>query len=272
MKVLNSELESRMAEGLAEYFDSIRRAKRRALFLDYDGTLAPFVVQRDQAFPYPGVREILTRIIADGGCRLIVVSGRRVQDLIPLLGLSARPEIWGTHGLERLTPGESKPELGPVPKAALTGLAKAKLWAQTEGLDEHLETKIGALAVHWRGVPKSERDEVLKKVTEHWLPICEGNALVLHSFDGGLELRIEGQNKAIAVRTVLAEMGPEPAAAAYLGDDLTDEDAFQELKGKGLCVLVRPELRDTHADLWLKPPEELLGFLEGWAEACRKPG
>jgi trehalose-6-phosphatase len=51
---------------------------------------------------------------------------------------------------------------------------------------------------------------------------------------------------------------------AYLGDDLTDEDAFKALKGKGLSVLVRDTQRDTLADCWLTPPDELLDFLHHW--------
>ena len=52
--------------------------------------------------------------------------------------------------------------------------------------------------------------------------------------------------------------------ASYLGDDLTDEDAFRALKGRGLSVLVRNELRETLADIWLKPPGELIDFLLKW--------
>ncbi|MEA1990932.1 MAG: hypothetical protein U9N58_01855 [Thermodesulfobacteriota bacterium] len=77
------------------------RSKNRALLLDYDGTLAPFRVERDKAVPYFGVRKILEKIIATGGCRGVVISGRSVEDLLPLLGLQIPPEIWGAHGKER---------------------------------------------------------------------------------------------------------------------------------------------------------------------------
>jgi trehalose 6-phosphate phosphatase len=57
--------------------------------------------------------------------------------------------------------------------------------------------------------------------------------------------------------------------AAYLGDDATDERAFRAISGRGLSVLVRPSWRQTAAELWLRPPEELLDFLNRWLEALR---
>ena len=50
--------------------------------------------------------------------------------------------------------------------------------------------------------------------------------------------------------------------------DLTDEDAFRAIALRGLAVLVRPELRETAAACWLRPPEELLEFLDRWKDAC----
>ncbi len=74
------------------------------------------------------------------------------------------------------------------------------------------------------------------------------------------------RNKGYALKTVLAELGTA-AAAAYLGDDFTDEDAFKVMKGAGLSVLVREQYRPTAADVWLKPPEELLEFLMHWKKS-----
>jgi trehalose-phosphatase len=90
--------------------------------------------------------------------------------------------------------------------------------------------------------------------------------LALQDFDGGIELRAPGHDKGEAVKTLLAEMGPN-AMCAYLGDDRTDEDAFQAIRGKGLGVLVRENFVPTQADLWIKPPEELLEFLARWKSA-----
>jgi trehalose-6-phosphatase len=68
------------------------------------------------------------------------------------------------------------------------------------------------------------------------------------------------------VKAVLSDTAPD-SPVAYLGDDITDEDAFQLVKAQGLAVLVRPEFRETAADLWIKPPQELLAFLERWRAA-----
>jgi trehalose-phosphatase len=82
-------------------------------------------------------------------------------------------------------------------------------------------------------------------------------------FDGGLELRTRGCNKQHAAKAILSEMGPD-SAIAYLGDDLTDEDAFAVTKPRGIAVLVRSEYRETAADVWLRPPGELLAFMGRW--------
>jgi len=95
------------------------------------------------------------------------------------------------------------------------------------------------------------------------LPLTREYNLQLLEFDCGVELRVAGKNKGDAVREIISETGPS-AVLAYLGDDFTDEDAFKILKGRGLCVLVREELRKTSADIWLKPPKELLEFLQNW--------
>jgi trehalose-6-phosphatase len=58
---------------------------------------------------------------------------------------------------------------------------------------------------------------------------------------------------------------------AYLGDDITDEKAFQAVNHRGLSVLVRPRWRRTLAQLWLKPPDAVLDLLKRWLQACQMP-
>lgn len=249
-----------------QFFAALRAATQRLLMLDYDGTLAPFRLEREQAVPYPGVRERLGRLMA-GGTRVVLVSGRMAQEVARLAAVQPAPEVWGTHGWERLSPDGSY-TLAPLPPAAAEGLAQAR-GALAAQWAPRLEPKPASVAFHARGLEGEEREAVLGAVEADWRPIAARQGLELHEFDGGLELRVPGRSKGNAVRALLDECGPA-AVAAYLGDDRTDEDAFQAMTGHGATVLVRTALRETAAAWWIKPPGELLDFLDQWLEACGK--
>lgn len=256
MKILDSQLDS------DSFIQSISTAKQRILLVDYDGTLAPFRVERDQAIPYPGVREILTAILKAQRTRLIVISGRAIHDLIPLLQLDPLPEVWGSHGWERQLPDGTY--TGPeFDESIKQRLSSARTWVEQSKLAERCEYKPASLALHWRGLDKRAAEEIEATALQGWSPLVQSARLVLKPFDGGVELSVPGKDKGSAVRTILAELSKD-GVAAYLGDDRTDEDAFEAIKGRGLGILVRNELRPTAAALWLRPPEELLSFLAYW--------
>jgi trehalose 6-phosphate phosphatase len=257
VKVLNAKL------NVNEFFDRLSQAKENVLFLDYDGTLAPFKTNPGEALPYPGVRELIGRIMERSDTRLVIVSGRWTRDLIPLLGLRNLPEIWGSHGLERLT-ADGSYEISPMDERAVQGLAGADEWMEKKGLLHRCEKKPGCLALHWRGLAESAVLELQNAVLPTWRHLAKTTGLDLIEFDGGLELRVAARNKGDAVRSVLDESLKDGLSAAYLGDDLTDEDAYKAIKGKGIGVLVRKEFRPTYADVWIRPPNELLRFLSRW--------
>ncbi len=259
MRILNPE------KNLSDFFDHVEKSVNRALLLDYDGTLAPFAEERDRAFPYAGVAEILQGIVQNGNTRLVLVTGRPVDDLIPLTGLKQLPEIWGSHGGERLF-ADGGYQRTPIPNKDFAVLALvANRMAAAVARSGRIERKHLSVALHWRGLPPDKVEEIRAMASESLPPLIQGTDLELHEFDGGIELRPKGITKARAVETILAEVKSE--AVAYLGDDFTDEDAFAALRGRGLGVLVRDELRETNADLWLRPPDELLDFLRWWKEA-----
>ena len=247
---------------LETFWKLLQTAPQRVLLLDYDGTLAPFHRKRDKAFPYPGVRKILEKIQQSEKDRLIIVSGRNIKDVISLLGLEQLPEIWGGHGFERLLPDTSV-QKKKISATCSLNLQKAFLWAKEHGHENNCEQKTSSLAFHWRGVKKEIRQQLEERVCKAWKPLTGGQNLKIQPFDGGLELRCAGMHKGDAIKQILDECAKD-AMIAYLGDDLTDEDAFKALKGRGLSVLVRKTYRDTLADCWLTPPDELLGFLHNW--------
>ncbi len=246
------------------FWKRLHHAEQPILLLDYDGTLAPFQAKRDQAVPYPGVRELLSAILAAGRTRLVVVTGRPCRDLVTLLGIDPHPEIWGCHGWERLLP-DGRHELGEISPAARKALLAAHRWAEDSGFAPNCEVKPVSTAIHWRGLAKTTAGELRHLTLSAWQPLAAAGGLQLHDFDGGLELRCPGQDKGTAVRQVIAETPPD-TPVAYLGDDLTDEDAFIALKGRALTLLVRKEARPTAAAFRLQPPEELNAFLRAWLQ------
>ena len=257
------------ARVLNHFWLRLSAAKQAVLLLDYDGTLAPFSVERDQAKPYEGIREILIAIRNDTATRMIIISGRGIDDLLPLLGLDPPPEIWGCHGWERLD-ADGQRMLANLPEPATEGLRQAERWIKNEDLASYCEYKPTSLALHWRGLPDHLVEELQSRVSNCWQTIALRSGLELHPFNGGLELRCPERNKGTAIQAILAELETD-MPIAFLGDDLTDEDGFASLAGKGLSVLVHREPRKTSAELMIKPPDELIDFLNQWhSHAPRK--
>lgn len=253
---------------IEELLRAVARAPRSLLMLDYDGTLAPFRKNPQQAFPYPGITEVLQQIVRFSKTRLVIISGRDAKDIIPLLGIEPHPEIWGLHGLQRLKTDGSA-ELSLLDEATVEALATADNWLLYQRLQHTAEYKTGSIAVHWRDLGKCEVEAIRGHVLLGWMAIAKQTGLALLEFDGGVEIRAPKANKGAAVRTIMSEMDPG-TPTAYLGDDTTDEHAFQAANSRGLSVLVRSRPRTTSAQLWLTPPDEVVDFLTRWLKACQE--
>jgi len=247
---------------IENFFRRLSQAECRLLLLDYDGTLAPFRIERDQAFPYPGVENRLNRIISREKTRLFIISGRAIADLKPLLKLKKYPEIWGSHGREKLS-ADGKYSLLEMDEEQKNGLEIAANFILENNLNDYLERKPVSLAIHFRGLEKNKILELKDKITDNWNRLEREYNLTYSKFDGGLELKIPGFDKGSVVKNILAGFS-HPCLTAYLGDDLTDEDAFKVLPETALSILVRPDFRETAATAWIKPPEELIEFLDRW--------
>lgn len=239
--------------------EATRLGRPWILALDYDGTLAPFRTERDQAYPYEQAQEILLRLPTSGPGRFLIVSGRECGSVSMLLGVSPPPEIWGCHGMQRLMPGGRlwTAPLDPVQLAALSTARGSVADASA------VEPKPCSVALHWRGASPEHRAFLETVVKPFWESLARESRLELHAFDGGIELRPPGLGKGAAIR-MLARENPD-AVIFYLGDDATDEDAFKALGDRGVGVLVRAEPRPTAAAYRITPPEELVRFLEAFA-------
>jgi len=248
------------------FFDRLSQSRERVLLLDYDGTIAPFSTHRNRAFPYPNVPELLDCIMSTCQTHVALISGRAAREIPPLLGLNPHPEIWGTGGIERLDV-DDKYSVADLSDDTGKALAQAHAAIQHYGLESLAELKPGALAIHWRSMNCSRVEEIRAKAYRAFSPFTGTHQLLLAEFDGGVELRLRTRNKGDVVRAMLARYDAT-VPIAYLGDDATDEDAFRVLNSRGLTVMVRATSRFSAAQMWLRPPDELIQFLEKWVQAC----
>ena len=145
-------------QNIEEFLESVARAQRSVLLLDYDGTLAPFSVDRQLAVPYPGLRDLLQQIIDVGRTRLVIITGRDAHEIDPFLRLRPAPEIWGSHGLQRLLP-DGTCEMPEIPDAVSQVLDDAKRWLEYQGLHDLAERKPGSIAVHWRALEQTAAEK-----------------------------------------------------------------------------------------------------------------
>ncbi|RZU33733.1 trehalose-phosphatase [Blastococcus saxobsidens] len=203
-------------------------AGRRPLVVasDYDGVLARLRDDPAAAVPEPGVAEALARLGAVDGVTVALVSGRGVEDLQRTSGLTG-PFRWvGSHGAEYdgPLPGElagRRDELADLLRPGVAGTPGARL-----------EVKPASVAVHVRQV--ADRDAaaaLLARGRE-----LADSSLTLKPGKDVLEIAVTDADKGSALQRLIAEVGA--AAAIYLGDDVTDEDAFRALGPDDVTVKV----------------------------------
>lgn len=257
----------RAAERLEEFFCAVAGARAPLLLLDYDGTLSDFRINRFAARPWAGVRELLTRIQADNRTHLIVVTGRPADEINEMMKLDVPVEVWGLHGAERLLPDGTR-ELEEAPAEALEKLEELRERLRKDAFGGLIEEKPNAVVMHWRGHATQKAKAIERRTRALFEPAAQVHGLSLLEFEAGIELRV-GRDKGGAVNAILERSAPG-SPATYVGDDLTDEAAFCAVNDSGnphLSVLMRRTWRETAAEVWLKPPEELRWFLREWLKA-----
>ncbi len=260
MEVLTS------SEKLTSLLKRLRTGAKGVLLCDYDGTLAPFRDDPREACSYPWVPDIL-RDIAAGGTRLALVTGRTADDLLQLVRLHG-VEVWGSHGRERVYPDGRRWTWKPDPVFDRV-LDKIENELRQAAPGSRLERKVGCLALHWRGRSPAESEWLQKTAEQLREQFDTEGVLIVKPFHMGMELQIPGPDKGSVIATILDEEKGRDIAVCYMGDDRTDEDAFEALGNKGLCVLMSRFPRPTRADIRLENQDEVRAFLEQWNDAAR---
>jgi trehalose-phosphatase len=224
-----------------------RAARRFALFVDFDGTLAEITERPSEARIGPSMLEALRACQRRKDTELAVVSGRALDDLRGMLPLKDLVLV-GNHGLEIEGPGVPRfthPDL-PHFAARLGALARALAQGAAEGV--WVEEKGASLTLHYRAAAASRHSEIAERARE----IVRRAGFQARDAICAVEARAPtGWDKGNAVLHVLrARHGPAwsvDVRAVYAGDDDTDEDAFRALQGLGVTFRVGRAERSTLA-------------------------
>ncbi len=244
-------------------------APHRLLMLDYDGTLAPFRVERMEAAPPPDVLDVLRLLARRAHTRLAIVSGRPLAELLEFLG-DLPVTLVGGHGWERRDPDGTthRRELDADTRRAL---ADAQRIAGVRGWSGSIERKYAAIVLHTRGLLAERAAQLERECGAAWAPLTERAPLALESMDGGVELRARDCHKGL-VATALLDGSPAGTLGVFVGDDLTDEDAFEALADRGFGVRVGGDDRPSRAMASLPGSAAVAVFLEEWLRLCDSLG
>ena len=226
---------------------------RPLLFLDYDGTLAPIVDDPSRAVPHPDVPGLLAGLAE--AHPVVVITGRDLAALGRLLGGAACPRVRavGLHGVEAgWSDGTVDERAGHEHAEALDRL-RADV-PDAEGVV--VEDKGAAFAVHYRAAPDAD---AARAALEAWAEaVPDGLATIWGK--AVVELRPEGVSKGTAVAAIAAEHPDR--TPVYLGDDVTDEDAFRALQAlRQTTVTVKVGDGETAAGHRLPDVEAVVDYL-----------
>ena len=232
------------------------------IFLDFDGTLSPIVDHPDQAELPEDTAVTLDRL--KSLCRIAVISGRDLPDVRRRVGIEGIYYA-GSHGFDIVDPEQRKIRTG-VGTEALPELdtAEKELRQKLHSISgAEVERKKFSLAVHFRRASDDDIPSVEDIVDQ-----VHGNHKTLRKAHGKKIFELQPDvnwNKGKAVRRLLEIMDVNNRSRilpVYIGDDVTDEDAFRALRVDGVGIVVhhgRP--KQTFADYILTDPAQVNRFL-----------
>jgi trehalose 6-phosphate phosphatase len=219
---------------LLESLTAVARVPVLLVASDYDGTIAPIVGDPAQALPNRDAMVALRTLADLPHTHVAVISGRALKTLGDLLGGPHKMHLVGSHGSE-FDPGFASSL--PQETVALRDRIADELTRIAQMWTGFLvERKPASVAFHYRNASDREAQGALRLVLEG--PAAWPGVMVHHG-KRVVELSVVQSNKGAALDLIRSKLGA--SAAVFIGDDQTDENAFEVLRGPDVSVKVGRE-------------------------------
>lgn len=204
----------------------LHATRRRVLFLDFDGTLAPIVTNPKKAKMNASVKRVIQKL--QTSFDIFVVSGRTLKEIRKFVNIQGISYA-GEHGLHFMIGGKEGVVLDSKSSQKMHRAMRSnmrRLQKSFPGL--YIENKKFSLAIQYRSVPAHLQDSCIQAVVELFNSVPKGKFFIRHDLYTIELLPKTKFNKGSFVTTVLKKI--PHCTALYLGDSETDEDAFKVLR------------------------------------------
>jgi trehalose-phosphatase len=222
----------------ADELDRRLSGRRPAVFLDYDGTLTPIVDRPEDAVISESMREAVSGLAER--CTVCVVSGRDRRVVQKLMGIDDLI-VAGSHGFDIWSPADGAIQREEGERfGGLLEEVEARLREELGTIEgAFVEPKKSSVAVHYRLVSEDERPRVGRVVEK----ILAEHPDELKVTPGKMVYEIQpkidwDKGKAVLYLLGALDLDRDDVVPIYLGDDITDEHAFEALAGRGIGIFV----------------------------------
>lgn len=241
-----------------------------AIFLDYDGTLSPIAKRPEDALLSEEMKTVLEKLAKF--CPVAIVSGRDRVDVTNMVGLN---DLYyaGSHGFDITGPQnlimqhEGGKECLPYLEAA-----ERELRIALENMPgAYVERKKFSIGIHYRNVPEENIPfikDTAQRVLQNFPKLKKGVGKKIIELKPNIDWH---KGKAIFWLLERLDLSRSEVLPIYIGDDITDEDAFRALVNNGLGILVGDHGQPTNAHYRLENVNEVKQFLNGIITLLEKP-
>jgi trehalose 6-phosphate synthase/phosphatase len=225
-------LDDKTLAGIGRHY---RQAKKRCLFLDYDGTLVPFHRLPSEALPDNAVKDLLLRLSADPQNQVVVISGRDLSSLDRWLGMMPLTLV-AEHGASLKVKGEAWQQLISVSNEWREEIRRIMQLFVIRCAGSFVEEKSTTIAWHYRntqsGLGFARSRELLNTLSQ----LVQNTALQVIDGNKVVEVRVVGFDKGTTALKIVNESNPD--FILCIGDDTTDEDMFKALNERSYTIKV----------------------------------